>query len=182
MPCLKAATPPSRRLALRLFAASALAALAIAATCAPLHAQPSHAASAPQRSITIRMIDGKTGKQLTPDNYVIRLNHLNSVRNELLRLGDDGVGALSVPAGSTYLAVQGTYHTSLDIYINCDAGMERDTSTLHWYSIADILSTGVAAPNECYKGKYAEATHITARPGEFIFYVREIGWRDTHSD
>jgi len=79
------------------------------------------------------------------------------------------------PSGATFLGVQGAYHKSLDLYINCDAAMEKDTSTLHWYSISDILSTGVAASNECYKGKYADATHVTPKPGQFVFFVRPIG-------
>ena len=72
-----------------------------------------------------------------------------------------------------FLLFRATYHQSMDIYINCDAGKEKDTHTLHWYSISDILNSGVAAPNECYKGKYEDSAHATAKPGEFIFFVRE---------
>lgn len=135
-----------------------------------------------QRVITIIMADGKTGKTITPDNFVIRFNHLNAVRNETLTLNDDGSGKVKLPANATFISVQGTYHNSIDLYVNCDAGMEKDTSTIHWYSVADILSTGLAAPNECYKGKYSKSAAIPAVPGEFIFYVREIGWLDNHSD
>ena len=88
-------------------------------------------------------------------------------------LGDDGTGQVTVPAGATFLSVQGTYDRSMDIYINCDAGMEKDTRTLHWYSISDILNSGVTAPNECYKGKYEDSARAAAKPGEFIFYVRK---------
>ena len=128
------------------------------------------------------MADGKTGKTITPDNFVIRFNHLNAIRNETLTLNDDGSGKVKFPANATFISVQGTYHNSIDLYVNCDAGMEKDTSTIHWYSVADILSTGLAAPNECYKGKYSKSAAIPAVPGEFIFYVREIGWLDNHSD
>jgi hypothetical protein len=131
--------------------------------------------------ITIIMANGKTGKTIIPDNFVIRFNHLNAIRNETLLLNDDGSGTVKVPAGATFIAVQGSYHNSVDLYMNCDAGMEKDTSTIHWYSIADIISTGIAAPNECYKGKYAKTAAIPVLPGEFIFYVREIGWLDVHA-
>ena len=134
------------------------------------------------RIITIVMADGKTGRTLTPNNFVIRFDHLNAIRNETLVVGDDGSGRVKVPANATLISVQGTYHNSIDLYVNCDAGMEKDTSTLHWYSIADIVSTGVAAPNECYKGKFAKTAAIPSVPGEFIFYVREIGWHDLHSE
>jgi len=127
------------------------------------------------KTITILIYDGKTGRPLIPDNYVIRIDHLDAVHNEWLTLKDDGTGIVAVPSGATFLGVQGAYHKSLDLYINCDAAMEKDTSTLHWYSIPDILSTGVAASNECYKGKYADATHVTPKPGQFVFFVRPIG-------
>lgn len=126
------------------------------------------------------MLDGKTGKPIAPNNYLVRIDHRNAIHNEALQVNDDGAGKVTIPATAEFISVQGTYHNSLDIYINCDAGMEKDTTTLHWYSVADIMNSGVTAPNECYKGKYAKATSTPAAPGEFIFYVREISWRDTH--
>lgn len=131
------------------------------------------------RTITIIMVDGKTGKTMTPDNFVIRFNHLNAIRNDTLTLNDDGTGKVKLPADANLISVQGAYHNNIDIYVNCDAGLEKDTSTLHWYPIADILSNGLSAPNECYKGKYAKTAAIPPARGEFIFYVREPNWRDS---
>ena len=131
------------------------------------------------QTISILMLDGKTGKPLVPNNYIVRFNHLDAFHNEALQLNDDGLGKVVVPANATVISVQGTFHNSLDIYINCDAGMEKNTSTLHWYPISEILNSGVAAANGCFKGKYAEATHVTAKPGEFIFFVRETNWRES---
>ena len=156
------------------FRHSVAALAALSAFSIHVHAQQAEA----QRVITIVMADGKTGRTLTPDNFVIRFNHLNAIRNDSLLLNDDGSGKIKVPANATYISVQGTYHNSIDLYINCDAAMEKDTSTLHWYSIADILSTGIATPNECYKGKYAKNAAIPPVRGELIFYVRQIGWHD----
>jgi hypothetical protein len=173
---IRAVNSSFRRFASR-STAIALAGVAFPAICANLPAQKAKPA---QKIITVIMVDGKSGKTIVPDNFVIRFNHLNAIRNETLTLNDDGSGKVTAPADVTYLSVQGTYHNSIDLYVNCDAGMEKDTSTLHWYSIADILSTGVSAPNECYKGKYAKSAAIPVAPGEFIFYVREIGWRDLH--
>lgn len=134
------------------------------------------------KTITILMLDGKTGKPVIPNNYMVRVDHLDALQNEALKINDDGSGKVTVPAGATFLSVQGTYHQSLDIYINCDAGLEKNTSTLHWYSIADIMNSGVAAPDECYKGKYTDNFGITPKPGEFIFFVREISWRDRNAE
>jgi hypothetical protein len=173
---LKAATEHAGPFILRRVATTLAALAAFSISVSGQQAKPV------DRIITIIMADGKTGKTIIPDNYVIRFNHLNAIRNERLLLNDDGSGRVKVPTDATSISVQGTYHNSIDLYVNCDAGMEKDTSTIHWYSIADIVSTGVAAPNECYKGKYAKIAAIPAVSGEFIFYVREIGWRDLHSE
>ncbi len=163
-----------RRFAAYCFAAW-LAGGLLLAPCANITAQDEQPA---EKTITIIMVDGKTGKTIAPDNYVIRFNHLATVRNETLKLNDDGTGKLKVPAGATSLSVQGSYHHAIDVYVNCDSDMDKENGPLRWYSIADILSHGVSAPNECYKGKYAKSAEIPPTRGEFIFYVRETGWRD----
>jgi hypothetical protein len=173
----KAVTLTFNNFGFRFFAAT-IAALVVAAGYAhggqtPQPKQPQPA----QRVITIIMADGRSGKTMIPDNFVIRFNHLNAIRNETLTVNDDGTGKLKIPAEATYISVQGAYHSNIDLYVNCDAVIDKDISTLHWYSIDDILKTGVTAPNECHKGKFARSA-IPAAPGEFIFYVREIGWHD----
>ncbi len=133
-------------------------------------------------TMTVLMVDGRTGKAIAPSNFVVRVDHLDAIHNEWLQLGDDGTGKVTVPAGASFLSIQGTYNNSMDIYVNCDAGMEKDTSTLHWYSIVDILASGVSAPNECYKGKFAEAAHVAPKPGQFVFYVRKNNWHESQMD
>ncbi len=162
------------RFAVRRFAAWLAGALLLA-PCANITAQDEQPA---EKIITIIMVDGKTGKTIAPDNYVIRFNHLAAVRNETLKLNEDGTGKLKVPADATYLSVQGSYHHAIDVYVNCDSDIDKDNGALRWYSITDIVSHGVSTPNECYKGKYAKSAAIPPTRGEFIFYVREIGWRD----
>jgi hypothetical protein len=164
--------PQASPSATRSFAVHAfLAALLVAAFVSILPAQTSH-------TVTIRMLDGKTGQPIVPANFIVRVDHLDATHNEWLKLNDDGTGLVTVPANASFLSIQGTYDSSMAIYINCDAGMEKNVSTLHWYSIPDILSAGVAMPNECYKGKYAEATHVAPKPGEFILFVRKISWHE----
>lgn len=157
-----------------------LASLVIGAYCMRVYTQQSKQPQ--QRIITVIMADGRSGKTMTPDNFVIRFNHLNAVRNETLTVNDDGTGKVRVPANATYISVQGSYHKSIDVYVNCDAAMDKDTTMLHWYAIDDIINTGVTAPNECSHGKYSKSAAIPAAPGELIFYVREIGWRDAHME
>jgi hypothetical protein len=124
------------------------------------------------------VLDGKTGQPVVPSNLVVRIDHLDAVHNDWLQLNDDGTGKVSAPAGASFLSIQATYDSSTEIYVNCDAGMEKNTGTLHWYSIADILKSGVAMPNECYKAKYAEATRVTPKPGQFVLFVRKTNWRE----
>jgi hypothetical protein len=152
-----------------------LAATLAAALCPLLRAQAN-------KTITILMLDGKTGRPIIPSNFVVRIDHLDAIHNEWLKLTDDGLGIVIVPPSASFLSVQGTYESSMEIYINCDASMQKDTSTLHWYSIADILDSGVAMPNECYKGKYAEATHVTPKPGQFVMFVRKTSWHEMPAD
>jgi hypothetical protein len=157
-----------RPFVLHIFPAVGLAAALLGA----LHAQET-------KTVTVLMLDGKTGQPIVPSNLLVRVDHLDAIHNEWLKLNDDGTGQVTVPAGASFLSIQGTYENSVDIYVNCDAGMEKNTSTLHWYSIPEILNSGVATPNECYKGKYADATKTTAKPGQFILFVRKNNWHES---
>lgn len=165
----------------RLFAAHSavtrllLALVFAAALCAPLRAQSPHA-------VTILMLDGKTGKPIIPSNFIFRTDHLNTIHNDWIAINDEGVGRVNIPAGATDLSLQGTYNNSMDIYVNCDAAMQKNVHTLHWYSVADILAKGVNAPNECYKGKFAEPTRLDTKPGVFVFYVRKNNWNEIPED
>lgn len=130
------------------------------------------------RTLTIIMVDGKTGKPIIPSNLIVRFDYLNEVHNTSTAIDDEGVARVLIPDNAKFISVQGTFNNSMDIYVNCDAAMEKDITTRHWYPVADIQSTGVVMPNECYKGKYAEATHLNPKPGIFVFYVRKNNWHE----
>ena len=151
-----------------MFAAAAWIFAAMALTC-PLHAQDSN-------TIHIRLRDGKTGMPVKADNFLVRVDHNDTVHNEWVHIGDDGSVTVTLPAAAKEIAVKATYDTSTEIYINCDAAKENDKERDIWYSIADILNTGKVAPNECSKTNYA------VKPGEFLFFVRKRGWRDMPDD
>jgi hypothetical protein len=155
---------------------AALILCACAALAGPLHAQTAPAAT----TITIRMYDARTGHQIKPDNFVVRFDHQDDVHNESLKIDDEGTGQIAVPAGVSFLAVEGTFNASMELYMNCDAGKEKDDHRRHWYAIPTILGTGVTAPNECFNGKY-ERPRVDVKPGEFLFYVRSRNWRDPSS-
>jgi len=168
--------PKAFLIALRPFVTRTFLAFSFATTlCFLLHAQTAS-------TITILMLDGKTGKPLVPSNFIVRFDHRNQVHNDSIVIDDEGVARVLIPPDAKYLSVQGTYSSSMEIYVNCDAAMEKDVSTIHWYSVPDILASGVAMPNECYKGKYVEATRIIPKPGMFVFFVRKNNWHEMPPD
>jgi hypothetical protein len=167
----KAASPVLRRFAIRAFMALAGAATLLGS----LNAQTA-------KTVTVLMLDGKTGKPIIPSNMLVRVDHLSDIHNDWLQLRDEGLGTVTLPAAASLLSIQGAYSSSMEIYVNCDAAMQKDVHTLHWYSISDILTKGVNTPNECYKGKYLETTHLDTKPGVFVVYVRKGSWHELPED
>jgi hypothetical protein len=102
---------------------------------------------------------------------MVRINHEETVHANWVVQNEDGTGTLTLPLDASILTIQGTYDSSMEVYLNCDAGAKTETSD-HWYTVSDILATGVVAPNGCGKQKAA------AKPGEFVFYVRRQNWRE----
>jgi hypothetical protein len=132
---------------------------------AGLHAQD-------QNTIHIRLLDGKTGLPVQADNYLVRVDGDQTVHNEWVHIGDDGSVVVTLPADAKEIAVKATYNMDMDTYIDCAIAKETDKERDVWYSISKILQSGLVAPNECSRTRY------TAKPGEFVFFVRKRSWRD----
>ena len=139
--------------------------LCAAAFCAGLHAQT-------EATVHIRLLDGKTGLPVKASNYLVRVDHRDTVHNEWVHMNDDGTVTVTLPADVREIAVKATYEMSTETYINCEIAKESDKQRDIWYPIAQILSSGTVAPNECSQ------THYTAKPGEFVFFVRKLNWRE----
>lgn len=139
--------------------------LCTAVFCAGLHAQS-------ENSIHIRLLDGKTGLPVKAQNYLVRVDHHDTEHNEWVHMNDDGSVVVTLPSDAQEIAVKATYDLSIETYINCDVAKESDKERDIWYPIAKILESGVVAPNECSK------TNYTAKPGEFVFFVRKRTWRE----
>jgi len=135
------------------------------ALCASLHAQS-------ENTIHIRLLDGKTGLPVKASNYLVRVDHHDTTHNDWVHMNDDGVVIVTLPADAREVAIKATYEMSMETYINCDAAKESDKERDIWYPISQILQLGVVAPNECSQ------THYTAKPGEFVFFVRKRTWRE----
>jgi hypothetical protein len=125
------------------------------------------------RAITIRMIDGKTGKLIVASNYLVRIDHIPAVHANWVVQNEDGSGKLTLPRTAALLSIQGTYDKAEELYSNCDAAHDKDKTVDYWYDLATILASGVAAPNNCVKPREADKLKVAVKPGEFIFYVRK---------
>jgi len=142
----------------------------IIACCAALPAQDDNAPVT--NTIVIRLRDGRTGLPVKASNYLVRVDHDETLRSEWVHIADDGTVTVTVPAEAKEISVKATYDMSTEVYVNCDAAKENDRERNIWYPISGILKTGVVAPNECSK------TNYKATPGEFMFFVRKRGWLD----
>jgi hypothetical protein len=139
--------------------------LCTAVFCAGLQAQS-------ENTIHIRLLDGKTGLPVEASNYLVRIDRQETVHNEWVHIGDDKSVTVTLPFDATLIAVKATYNMGLETYINCDAAKESNKERDIWYPISEILGKGMVAPNEC------STTHYTAKPGEFVFFVRKRTWRE----
>jgi hypothetical protein len=143
--------------------------LCVASLSAILHAQSPN-------TISVRLLDGKTGLPVKASNYLVRVDHHDTVHNEWVKINDDGTVIVTLPADAKEFSVKATYDMSMETYINCDAAKQAKRERNIWYPVSIILKSGVVAPNECGK------TDFVAKPGEFIFFVRKRNLRDRPED
>jgi len=140
------------------------------------------AQSPPEKTITLRMIDIHTGRLISTTDFLVQVDHQQTVHADWVTQNDDGSGKLTLPADAKLVFVQGKYDNSMSLYVNCDSQIKGKIPTLdsqgddRWYSVADILSSGIVTHNGC--GREKESARYTPKPGEFIFFVRKHNWRE----
>jgi len=154
--------------------------LIFVATCSSLSAQN-------EKTITVRMLDSRTGLLIASSNFLVRVNHLETVHGDWVHKNEDGTGALTVPPDADEISIHATYESATLIYANCDADKDHGSSDHaakpdHWYSIASILTSGVVAPNDCVGKKVPERLQVVAKPGEFVFFVRQLNTAERFRD
>lgn len=133
------------------------------------------------RSIEVRMLDSKTGQPITTSEVEVRIRvfqtsgQTKGVPPVYVRPDKEGVGIVNLPSVASDIRVYASYGTANWSFVNCDSVHDRGPIKEHWYSISQILATGIAAPNHCSKSK------ITVKPGEFVFFVRPMTfWEKMH--
>jgi hypothetical protein len=145
--------------------------LCMAAFCGAVCAQA-------QKTITLRMLDSRTGKHIATTDFLVRINHEDTAHANWVTQSEDGTIKLTLPDNATVLSVRATYDSATSFYVNCDADTSHWLSNGgpapdHWYKVADILALGVVAPAGCSGKKITDKLQVVAKPGEFIFYVRK---------
>jgi hypothetical protein len=124
------------------------------------------------RTITIRMVDSKTGQPITTSEIEVRIRASQTSAQTVgippldVRPNRDGVGEATFPVAASDIRVYA--RDGMWSYVNCDCVKDRGPDRDHWYSISEILTSGIAAPNRCNKRK------AVAKPGEFVFFVRSM--------
>jgi adhesin HecA-like repeat protein len=151
-------------------------AVCLAAFCLPIRAQN-------QTTITVRMLDNRTGVLIASSNYLVRINHQKEDHGNWIVRNEDGTGNLTLPAEAELVSIHATYESAMLVYANCDADKDRGSaehapSPDRWYPVATILSSGVVAPNNCIGKKVPEKLQVIAKPGEFVFFVRPLTSRE----
>jgi hypothetical protein len=129
-------------------------------------------------TITIRVLDGKTGKPLPASGYLVRVDHEQTEHANWVVQNDDGTGKLTLPAGASLLSIRATYDNSMLTYVNCDATTGNGPPADHWYSVSEILASGIVALNGCRKPSDADRIKPAAKPGEFVLMVRKMSTRE----
>jgi hypothetical protein len=131
-----------------------------------------------QKTITLRMLDSRSGKLISTAAYLVRINNEPTAHADWVTTNQDGSGKLTVPDSATLVSIRATYDNTISFYLNCDANKDsgaadQDASQDRWYKISDILTLGVVAPNGCGGKKIPDKLQFVAKPGEFIFFVRK---------
>ncbi len=129
-------------------------------------------------TITVRVLDGKTGTQADASNVLIQFDHHHETAGDWQHQNDDGSVEVRVPPGAKVMTVHATYQNAMEYYINCDVAKQKNSSAESWYPIADILNAGIVMPNDCVKQKDTEKIKIDPQKGVFVVYVRQRNWRE----
>jgi hypothetical protein len=131
-----------------------------------------------QKKFTVKVLDGKTGEKISPNNIEARINRQSSNHVEWVKLNDDGTAELTLPDNATAVSVRATYGNSTEYYVNCDMAKQKDPSAESWFPVGDIISDGLVIQNECVRAKDASKVKVDPKPGEFVLFVRKKNWKE----
>jgi hypothetical protein len=131
-------------------------------------------------TIHVRVIDGRTGKNLSGMNLAFLDYHIGSDGNTHADLNGRMTGKTSAESDS-YIAnpdprgVLVFNGLGSGLWIPCTGQKFYDTETRtygseHLYPVSTIVASGLVAKNNCSKRT------ATAKPGELIIFIRPATW------
>ncbi len=138
---------------------------------------PVVSAQAPQ-TITVRILDSRTGQRITPTGFLVRVDHQSAAHNEWVRQNEDGTTQLTLPTQASVFLLHVTYDSSTETYVNCDTEKRYQTPGPRWYSISEIAAKGLVTLNGCINQAREDKLRTTANPREFVLYVRKQNWKE----
>lgn len=116
-----------------------------------------------QQPLRIRLLDGKSGKALTPTSIRIATTPAETPRY-LIPAADPASVLIYVKAAQSFTVSQQ--------FVRCDVDPKaKDTPAPAQYSVADILAHGAVSSNNC-AGPKSKITPPAPKPGELVLYVR----------
>jgi hypothetical protein len=125
-----------------------------------------------QDTVTVRVLDAKTGIPIAFSNLLVRINGQREVHADWASQNEDRTAVLTLPKEASTFSFHATYDRAMEIYANCDSAGNKPIQIDRWYKISEILASGIVAPNACSKLKEI------AKPGELVLFVRKPTRRD----
>ncbi|HWB32247.1 MAG TPA: hypothetical protein VG714_03645 [Acidobacteriaceae bacterium] len=124
-------------------------------------------ASAQQQTLRIRLLDGKSGKALTPTSIRVATTPAETPRY-LIPAADPSSVLVYLKAAQSFTVSQQ--------FVRCDVAQKPAPNTPApapaTYSVADILAHGLVSANNC-AGPKSKLTPAAPKPGELTLYVRK---------
>ena len=121
------------------------------------------------QTITIRLLDGKTGRPLSDKNVTLDWSpSYIPWEGSVVYFGKDGIDTVKVPSGSEFFIMRGGPKIGKEPYripfINCNASMTE------MIQVSEVLKKGYVPGNTCSKKT------AVPRPGEIVFWAMPKPW------
>jgi hypothetical protein len=123
------------------------------------------ASTNPPSVLTIRMLNGKSGKPL--GDRFIAVEFQNSPQKSMIYINKQGIGDLEIPPGATafsLIAPAKKLGANQAAYIVCGPFGQL-------IPIQDVLQHGYVPQNEC-----KPSLKLTAAPGELLYLIEPLPW------
>jgi hypothetical protein len=120
------------------------------------------------QTITIRLLNGKSGRPLTNKNVTLAWSPGYFMQDSVVHFGQNGIGMIQVPVGAEFITMMGGPKVGKESYriafIDCNATFAERIQ------ITQVLKNGYVPRNNCGKKS------AIPRPGEIVFWAMPNPW------